>query len=307
MLSMAQEPSVVRDVSDTALWAAAFRAQENDRDGGLFHDPFAARLAGPRGFEIANALSTESHSISWITRTFLFDRLIAAEIARGVDVVVNLGAGLDSRPYRMRLPQLLLWLEVDAPGIIAYKEHLLAEEKPSCKIERIGLDLRDAKSRRTLLAEFAKKGRNILVVTEGLLIYLETDDVAGLASELAAENAFGSWILELASPHVLDTMQRTAGDSLGKAGASFKFAPPEGPSFFEPYGWNLVQTQSVLKTAVELGRTPIDPKLALLIPNLPLEGPNSMPWIGVCQFRRQQQAARTLGRQSDIPHLESCG
>ena len=156
---MAAAPSLVRHISDTALWAAAFRARENDREDALFRDPLAARLAGPRGFEIANMLSTESHGTSRITRTFLFDQLIAAEIARGVDVVVNLGAGLDTRPYRMRLPLSLLWVEADAPEMIAYKEDLLAGEKPSCTIERIGLDLADAKSRRPLLAGFAKKGQ----------------------------------------------------------------------------------------------------------------------------------------------------
>jgi methyltransferase (TIGR00027 family) len=288
MSTIAAAPSLVRHISDTSLWAAAFRARENSREDALFRDPFAARLAGPRGFEIANTLSTESHGTSWITRTFLFDRFITAEIARGVDVVVNLGAGLDTRPYRMKLPLSLLWVEVDAPGIIAYKEELLARETPTCMVERIGLDLTDAKARRTLLANFALKGRNILVVTEGVLIYLKARDVASLASELVSEPGFKSWILELASPHVLTTMQRTAGEPLRQAGACFQFAPMEGPSFFEPYGGHAVETQSVLKTAVELGRTPIDPKLSPLIPNLPLDGPKSMPWIGVCRFTRQQ-------------------
>src|SRR6185437_12618415 len=141
----AAPPFLVRDISDTALWAAAFRARENERPDALFRDPLAARLAGPRGFMIANTLSTESHGVSWITRTFLFDLLISAEIARGIDVVINLGAGLDTRPYRMRLPRSLLWVEVDAPAILAYKEGLLAEEQPRCMIERVGLDLTDLK------------------------------------------------------------------------------------------------------------------------------------------------------------------
>ncbi len=162
---------------------------------------------------------------------FLFDQLIAAEIGRGVDVVVNLGAGLDTRPYRMSLPPSLLWVEVDAPGIIAYKEDLLAREKTSCIVERIGLDLTNAKARRTLLGGVAEKGRNILVVAEGVLIYLKPGDVASLASELFTEHAFKSWILELASSHVLATMQRTAGEPLRQAGAFFQFGSGRGPLF----------------------------------------------------------------------------
>ena len=44
---------LVRNISDTAMWAAAYRARETERPGALFRDPFAKRLAGPRGEQIA--------------------------------------------------------------------------------------------------------------------------------------------------------------------------------------------------------------------------------------------------------------
>src|SRR5262249_46785980 len=154
----------------------------------------AARLAGPRGLQIAAALSTANHGVSWTTRTYLFDQLIAAEIDRGVDVVVNLGAGLDTRPYRMKLPPSLIWVEADAPEIIDYKEDLLGVEPPNCVLERFRLDLREAKARRAFLKECSRKGTNVLVVTEGVLIYLETREVANLASDLLAEKPFKRWI-----------------------------------------------------------------------------------------------------------------
>ena len=45
-----------RDISDTALWAAVFRARETERDDALFRDPLAKRLAGTRGAQIAHAV-----------------------------------------------------------------------------------------------------------------------------------------------------------------------------------------------------------------------------------------------------------
>ena len=42
----------IRNVSDTAVWVAMYRARENDRPNGLFRDPFARRLAGERGEQI---------------------------------------------------------------------------------------------------------------------------------------------------------------------------------------------------------------------------------------------------------------
>jgi O-methyltransferase involved in polyketide biosynthesis len=46
----------ISHVSDTALLTAACRAMETGRTEGLVRDPFAARLAGERGFSIARAL-----------------------------------------------------------------------------------------------------------------------------------------------------------------------------------------------------------------------------------------------------------
>ena len=43
-------------ISDTAIWAAYFRAMGNDRHHGLFSDPFANRLIGNRGQEIVKAM-----------------------------------------------------------------------------------------------------------------------------------------------------------------------------------------------------------------------------------------------------------
>jgi methyltransferase (TIGR00027 family) len=287
---MVTAPSIIRNISDTALWAAAFRARETERTDALFRDPLAARLAGARGFEIAAALSTESQSLSWVTRTFLFDRFISQEIARGVDMVVNLGAGLDTRPYRMKLPPSLHWVEVDTPEIVVYKEDALANEQSCCCVERIALDLTDIAGRRALLTDLANGGKKTLVLTEGVLIYSTRDEVAALARDLAGYDTFESWILEVVSPPVLDTMRRTPVGTLDQAGPTFQFGPTEGPSFFEGQGWKLNDVQGVLKTAAKLGRTPIDPKLLDLIPDWPANGQNLGPWIGVCRFKRQELA-----------------
>jgi O-methyltransferase involved in polyketide biosynthesis len=45
---MSPEP-LVRNVSDTARWVAAYRAMESARPEALFKDPFAERLEGERG------------------------------------------------------------------------------------------------------------------------------------------------------------------------------------------------------------------------------------------------------------------
>jgi methyltransferase (TIGR00027 family) len=276
--------SSLYQISDTARWAAVFRARESQRPDALFLDRYASILAGRRGMELAETLSEEKHNASWVVRTYLFDHMIAREIQDGVDLVVNLGAGLDVRPYRMSLPHSLRWIEVDLPEMLIYKEKALVNEKPCCDLERIGVDLQDRGRRSEFFSEINRCGKKILIVSEGLLIYLSPEEVASLASELASKGNFRRWILELASPTVLDSMTRTVGCHLDKAGISLQFGPAEGPAFFAQYGWDLVAAQSVLKTAIRLDRTPIDPQMHFLLPDVPPSGQNVLPWVGVCLF-----------------------
>lgn len=285
---MATASSLAQEISDTALWAAAFRARESQRPDALFCDPFASLLAGRRGVELAAKLSNENHNASWAVRTYLFDQMISSEIQAGADVIVNLGAGLDVRPYRMTLPRSLRWIEVDLPGILAYKEGILADEKPCCDLERIGLDLVEHDRRLELFSEINRRGEKILIVSEGLLIYLRPEEAATLASDLAGKNHFRRWIAEIVSPAVLDTMTRTAGGHLQKVGVSFQFGPAEGPAIFARCGWDLVTAQSVLKTAIRLDRTPTHPQLDYLLPDVPPSGENIKPWVGVCLFNSQR-------------------
>src|SRR5437867_13054011 len=83
----------IRNISDTARWAAVYRARETERPDALFRDPFARRLACERGEEIANAIAfSNQNTWSWIARTYLFDHFITQEIAAGSDPVIKLVA-----------------------------------------------------------------------------------------------------------------------------------------------------------------------------------------------------------------------
>jgi methyltransferase (TIGR00027 family) len=278
--------SVVRNISDTARWAAVFRARETERPDPMFRDPYAQRLAGKLGVDIANTLPEgNKHAWAWVARTYLFDQFITQELQQGTDMVVNLAAGLDARPYRMKLPASFLWIEVDLPEILTYKEGILANEKPTCALERVRLDLSDGNARRALFAELDRRAKRILVLTEGLLIYLSAEEVAVLAKDLAAGAHFQRWILELGSPGLLRMMQRTAGKQLSEVGAPFKFAPAEGPAFFTPHGWEPMDVKSLLKTATQFKRPPFFLRLLGRLPEQKKPAGNR-PWSGVCLFKK---------------------
>ena len=285
---MVERPEVVRNISDTALWAAYFRAQETKRPDALFRDPYAERLEGGRGTEIAKTIPEgQSHAWAWVTRTYLFDKFLREEIEKGADLIVNCAAGLDARPYRMGLPASLRWVELDLPGIVEYKEQILTGEKPQCVLERIRVDLANASERRKVFATVGAHGKRAVIVTEGLLIYLTPEEVGSLARDLAGVDSFRRWIFDLHSPRLLAMMQRRMGRALEKAGAPFRFGPAEGPQFFRPFGWVRVQVAGLLRVATEFGRPPWI--LRLLSRMFGSDEPTAnRPWSGVCVLEKKE-------------------
>jgi methyltransferase (TIGR00027 family) len=282
---MNEPGSLVSHISDTARWVAYFRARETLRPDALFRDPYAERLAGERGFGIANTLPEgNKHEWAWVARTYLFDQFLLRELQEGRDLVLNLAAGLDARPYRMDLPATLPWVEVDLPEILAYKDEVLANDKPRCQLERVRVDLSDETERRALFADLNRRAKRIVVLTEGLLIYFTAEQVGSLARDLAAGSSFLTWVVDLASPGQLKLMRGSTGKQLKEADAEFKFGPAEGPGFFVPHGWNPKDVQGLLKTAAQLKRAPAE--LLSLLPE-PKGLPGNYPWTGVLLLKKR--------------------
>jgi methyltransferase (TIGR00027 family) len=272
---------LIRNVSDTALWVAVYRARETDRRDAIFRDPFARRLAGERGEKIADSQPLGG-DMSWpmVTRTYLIDEHVRSCVGQDFDMVVNLAAGLDARPYRMQLPASLQWVEVDLPPMIAYKEEALRADKPVCKLERISVDLSDEARRRELFQQLGHRSKKTLILTEGLLTYLTAEQVGGLATDLARTESFRSWVLDIPSPSLLRMLQRRQTAMMSTV--PFKFAPEEGPQFFGRFGWEPRQVQSLLKTAAQLKRLPLMLRFFSLFPEPPSPWQSKRPWSGVC-------------------------
>jgi methyltransferase (TIGR00027 family) len=287
MPERATEEKLIRNISDTARWVAVYRARETERSDAIFRDPFARRLAGERGERIAQSMPLGvNNDWSMIARTYLIDGFVGAQVRQGVDMVVNLAAGLDSRPYRMELPRMLQWVEVDLDEILTYKEEILRDEKPVCALERIRLDLSDAGARRELFARLARGAKKALVITEGLVIYLTAEAVGELAQDLAAVPTFRSWIVDIASPGLLRMLKKKIKQQLHQA-APFKFAPEQGPAFFTKFGWSLVDAQSVLKNAARLKRLPLLLRMVALLPETP-RSRRDRPWSGICLLEKKE-------------------
>ena len=249
-----RQDNPIRNVSDTALWVAVYRAMESDRPDAHFRDPYARRLAGARGQAIVDAMPS-GRSMSWpmVVRTAVMDEIVLRCVRQGATTVLNLAAGLDARPYRMDLPPTLRWLHVDMPDMVDYFRQNMAGETPRCQLDFVAADLRDAAVRRDVLARAAGTGPT-LVITEGLLVYLEPDDVAALARDLHDVAQARWWLTDLGSPMLLKMLAKRWQPKLRGGNAPFKFGPAEGTAFFSPYGWREAEFRSTWDESERLQR-----------------------------------------------------
>ena len=245
----------IEHISDTARWVATYRAMETERADAIFRDPFARRLAGERGEEIVRAMP-RGREMAWamIVRTALFDEMILDRVRAGADLVLNLAAGLDARPWRLPLPPALRWVDVDLPGILDYKAESLRGERPACAYEAVALDLRDEAKRQALFAQTGAGARAALVIAEGLLLYLAPEQVGTLARDLHGPRSFRWWLIDIANPRLLEMMQKMWGKSVQQGNAPFRFAPAEGTAFFRPFGWREAAFRSTIEEARRLRR-----------------------------------------------------
>jgi len=253
----------MEDVSDTARWVAFHRALESERPDALFVDPFARRLAGERGRRIAEGMPTVTGThpgprglaSGLAVRTKAFDEMILDCIRSiGADALLNLAAGLDARPYRLPLPSSLVWIEADRASILDEKTEVLARAKPACIVERVPVDLADDLAREGLFDRVASAHARVVVVTEGLLVYLDEVRVASLADGLRGRTPMRRWVLESCAPEFLKRNMRAWGKVLAQANAEWKFAPPNGFDFFRPRGWSPILRRPFFAEARRFGR-----------------------------------------------------
>lgn len=174
--------------NDSAMMIAYERALETERPDCLFRDPFAKLLQGTKGHGLSEAFEgnctmfgftdwPEFHKMWTVVRTkFIDDELLKA--TSGIFQLVNVGAGLDTRNFRLDCyKNLKSVFEVDMAVINDAKVKILQKlgATPYCeKSEIVSLDLKDAD--KSLKTELSAKGfddqKPSVFVAEGLIMYL---------------------------------------------------------------------------------------------------------------------------------------
>ncbi|HEV7225371.1 MAG TPA: class I SAM-dependent methyltransferase [Pirellulales bacterium] len=228
----------IENVSTTAFLTAYCRAVESDRRDAHFRDPYARLLAGTHGREALRRVPAPELTVAASTvRTCQLDALIIDAIRdQMIDTVLNLGAGLDMRPYRLPAPSDLRWIEIDREDVLSYKRRLVFD-RPICQLEALALDLADPEARSDVFRQIGSRSRKLLILTEGLLVYFTAEQVAALARDLREIAQQRWWLTDIVSPFALELIQRSRVDQPRDGDLELTFAPAEGAYVFREWGW----------------------------------------------------------------------
>lgn len=203
-------------------------------------------------------------------RTIVIDDYVLEGIQRGVDAVLNLGAGLDTRPYRLDLPPDFDWYEADFPPVMDFKTGMLKDDHPVCRLHRRALDVTRPSERKQLFEEVNAAHKKVLVLTEGVIIYLPEPEVASLAKALHEEEHFQYWIVDYFSPLLWKFMERGQMFKRIKENAPFQFRPDDWEGFFAGHHWPLKEMRYLGDESRRRGRAlPAPWILRIIAPLLP--------------------------------------
>jgi methyltransferase (TIGR00027 family) len=251
-------------VSRTALSVAAARARESARPDRLFDDPYAQRFTGTAKRSSFWMPGTEGKRVVgafgdyFALRTRFFDTFFEEA---GKRQVVILGAGLDTRAYRLDWPDGTTLFELDLPPVFAYKGGVLSGEQPRCRRVEVAADLTG-----DWPAALADNGFTATEPTawlaEGLLMYLGEDNVQRLLGAAAALSTPDSEIAVEHSGFSVDARALSSVADLGPerlrqlvAGAGKAGEALTGS------GWEIVEQHSIPDLAHAHGR-PVPPAFA---------------------------------------------
>jgi methyltransferase (TIGR00027 family) len=213
---------------------------------GVIDDPFAEQMLRPGWTRAASMLRIPGLGRLGTNRTFaylgartcFYDQFITDALDGGVQQVVVLGAGYDSRAWRFARPGVTFY-EVDLPTTQADKRTRAPEGGPTyVPADVTGPSLGDS-----LVAAGFQTGEPTAFTAEGLTMYLTEEQVIRLLGLLSALGPNGRLAVNFGVGFEQQGSQRgRVGRKVMAAGGEelrFRLTPADAPGFMTNTGWTI--------------------------------------------------------------------
>jgi methyltransferase (TIGR00027 family) len=232
----------------SSLLAATHRALETELPQPLYRDALARPLAGQIGWSaLAATQSTRwpgygsgpDPFVTIVTR-FFDDALRNVVTQCNITQVVHLGAGMDTRAFRLAWPPCLTVFEVDRGDVFEYKESVLDEihARATCRRQIVASDSRGSWTAALVKAGFDPRNRCAVLIEN--LLYFDAAAADRLLRDVTAISTKGSWVgfalpteQTLHSAFMTPFLRRL--ETLGLP--SWQFGVDDPDAWLATYGW----------------------------------------------------------------------
>ncbi len=239
-------------VGMTAIGVAYLRALESRRDDPWFEDPLATAACAAAGWGAPDGGDVElpgswARMPQWISlRTRFLDEVVLDAVADGVEQVVVLAAGLDARAFRLDLPPTTRWWELDLPEMVAFKESAVDDAGlvPRCDRRVVVTDVLDDWPS-LLVDDGWSPARPTCWLVEGLLVYLEQQDVESLVALLGRRSAPGSRLAVASSSAGRVQARREEGEVAAVVELWRSGVPDDVVGWLGGHGWDATEGDPV--------------------------------------------------------------
>ncbi len=193
------------------LWA---RCAETSHPQSIIQDHKACELLAAIDYNFSQFENAWKTQAGVAIRTLILDKAVNAFIKQHPNaLIINLGAGLDTRFFRVDNSQVE-WVDIDLPEVIRLKEALISQTERYRYIASSIFDL-------AWVETFQEVKRPVLFIAEGVLMYFQQAIVAQFLSDLSSKFPESEMLLEIISPFVSKFSKWH--DTVSKTEATFKW------------------------------------------------------------------------------------
>ena len=187
-------PCELSGIPETMLIPVAVRAFESRRPDAILSDEAAERILERLDYDCGVFVDSRRSQIGTAIRSVLLDRALRDFLTRHPDaVVVNLGAGLDTRIQRFQMEKSCRWIDIDVPEAIGLRRKFLPDDDRVKRIPRSMFDF-------TWMDEIHADGKPVLFIAEGLFMYFMESDLKPLFDRIAERFPGSEMLYELIAP-----------------------------------------------------------------------------------------------------------
>lgn len=233
----------VQGVPETMLQTLYARASESQKPNHHIYDEKAIKVVSRMDYDFTKASNDNMMRLGVIARTIVLDQLVEDYLQHHPQtLVINIACGMDTRCYRVKA-SYSRWYNVDLPETMQIRQTFFKEEGPIYQIAKSATDA-------SFLDGVEYNGEPVLIIIEGLTMYLSEQDVKTIFSILDRKFSNAQILVETMSPFFVKTVKEK---SIEGSQAQFTWGIKNGsqlhtllPNFHNVKDVSLVEGMKVL-------------------------------------------------------------